>query len=331
MDMRNERGRAATSGQDRIAVLNDYQHAALDSADWSEVERLGEVVVFHDPFDSPDQLVESLAGATIVVAMRERTGFPREVLERLPDLRLLVTTGMRNASIDIVAAHDLGITVCGTGSGGYATSELTWGLILGLLRNIPAEHQAIAEGRWQTRVGETVRGKTLGIVGLGRLGSLVAEMGLAMGMRVIAWSHHLTDERAAECGATRAGSLEELFEQSDVITIHTVSSKRTRGMIDEAVLARMRPNSILVNTSRAAIVDYDALLRLLRARAIRGAALDVFEIEPLPADSGFRGLDNVILTPHIGHVTRDNYAAFYGDAVEDILAFAKGSPLRVLG
>ena len=314
----------------RVAILNDYQHVALESANWSEVERLAEIVVCHDAFGSQDELIEQVAGATIVVVMRERTRFPREVLERLPALKLLVTTGMRNASIDLDAARDLGVTVCGTGSGGYATSELTWGLILGLLRHIPAEHQAIIEGHWQTRVGETVRGKTLGIVGLGRLGSLVGAIGLALGMRVIAWSHHLTDERAAECGAERAESLEELFEQSDVITIHTVSSKRTRGMIDASLLARMRPSAILVNTSRSAIVDYDALLRLLQTHAIRGAALDVFASEPLPADSGFRTLDNVILTPHIGHVTRDNYSAFYGDAVEDILAFWDGRPVRVL-
>ncbi|TDE08024.1 D-2-hydroxyacid dehydrogenase family protein [Jiangella asiatica] len=315
---------------EHVAILNDYQHVALESADWSGVQNRAELTVHHDPFTSGDQLAGRLAGASVVVAMRERTAFRREVLERLPALRLLVTTGMRNASIDMEAARELGITVCGTGSGGYATAELTWGLILGLLRHIPAEHQAITEGRWQTRIGDTVRGKTLGIVGLGRLGSSVAQVGLAMGMRVIAWSHNLTEERAQECGARRAGSLTELFEHSHVISIHTVSSKRTRGMIDADVLARMRPDAILVNTSRAQIVDQQALLMMLESRAIRGAALDVFETEPLPANSRFTRLDNVILTPHIGHVTRDNYAVFYGDAVEDIFAFWAGAPVRVL-
>jgi len=315
---------------ERVVILDDYQEVALNSADWTEVARRAQLVALQRHLASPDELVAELRDATVAIAMRERTPFPRSVLERLPSLRLLVTAGMRNASIDKEAAREAGIMVCGTGSGGFATAELTWGLILGLLRNIPVEYQAVLAGKWQGRLGDTVRGKVLGIIGLGRLGSLVADVGRAFGMEILAWSERLTDERAAECGATRVTHLQELMARADVVTVHTVLSRRTRGMITAEVLSHLRPTAIFVNTSRAQIVDQEALLQLLETHAIRGAAIDVFDVEPLPVDSRFRRLDNVILTPHMGHVTIDNYRAFYGDAVEDILGFWEQRPVRVL-
>lgn len=316
---------------DRVVVLDDYQGVASTVADWTPITRRTEVEFQRDHAASEDDLVRRLTGVQVVVAMRERTAFPESVLSRLADLRLLVTTGMRNASIDLAAAHRHGITVSGTALGGASTAELTWGLILGLLRDIPRESMALREGRWQVgRLGEGVRGKTLGVVGLGRLGSEVAAVGRAFGMDVLAWSQNLTSGRAAEHGAELAGSLGDLMERSDVVTVHTQLSDRTRGLIDEAAIARMRPTAYLVNTSRAAIVDQDALRGALAAGAIRGAAIDVFDVEPLPAGDPWLALDHVILTPHLGYVTAENFATMYAEAIEDILAFWAGTPLRLL-
>lgn len=315
---------------DRVIVLDDYQGVAGAMADWSPIRQRADVVFDRDHASSENDLVARLNGATVVVAMRERTPVPAAVLERLPDLRLIVTTGMHNASIDMEAARARGIPVCGTGSGGFAAAELTWGLILSLVRGIPRENAALLGGQWQVGVGETVRGKTIGIIGLGRLGSVVAEYARAFGMRVIAWSENLTPERAAEHGAERCGTLAELMERADIVSVHAVLSKRTRGLIDAGMIARMRPDAYFVNTARAGIVDQDALRTALASGAIRGAALDVFEVEPLPPDSPWLELDNVVLTPHLGYVTRENFSVMYAEAIEDILAFWNGSPIRVL-
>ncbi len=311
----------------RIAILDDYQNVALELADWDSLN--AEVRVFTEHIADPDELVRRLAGLDVVVAMRERTPFPESVLSRLPDLRLLVTTGQRNASIDVEAARRHGILVCGTGYLPHPTVELTWALILAACRNLPTEFQAMRDGGWQTTIGTGLRGKTLGVLGLGRLGSQVARVGQAFGMRTIAWSQNLTAERAAEHDVT-AVSKDELLAASDVLTVHLVLSARTRGLIGAAELAAMKPTALLVNTSRGPIVDEDALIRALREGSIGGAARDVYDEEPLPADHPLRTLPNVVLTPHIGFVTRDVYEVFYRDAVADIAAYQAGAPVRVI-
>lgn len=311
----------------RIAILDDYQNVALELADWDSLN--AEVRVFTEHIADPDELVRRLAGFDVVVAMRERTPFPESVLSRLPDLRLLVTTGQRNASIDVEAARRHGILVCGTGYLPHPTVELTWALILAACRHLPTELRAMREGGWQSTLGVGLRGRTLGVLGLGRLGSQVAKIGQAFGMRTIAWSHNLTPARAAEHGVT-AVSKDELLASSDVLTVHLVLSERTRGLLGAAELAAMKPTALLVNTSRGPIVDTDALVRALRDGVIAGAALDVYDEEPLPADHPLRSLPNAVLTPHIGFVTRDTYEVFYRDAVADIAAFRKGEPVRVL-
>ncbi|GAA4214540.1 D-2-hydroxyacid dehydrogenase family protein [Actinocatenispora rupis] len=314
----------------RCLLLDDYQDVALTSADWStltdrvRVDRLGRPL-------APGEVADALRGYQVVVAMRERTPFPAELFAALPDLRLLVTTGMRNASIDLAAAAAHGVTVCGTRGSSGATAELTWALILGLARNLLTEATALRTGGpWQSTVGTDLAGRTLGVLGLGRLGSRVAEIGRAFGMDVLAWSPHLTAERADAAGARLAGSAAELFADSDVVTVHLVLSESTRGLVDETLLRRMRPGAYLVNTSRGPVVDRAALVRALREGRLAGAGLDVYDTEPLPADDELRRLPNVLATPHLGYVTRDTYAAFYGDAVADIAAWLDGTPLRVL-
>ncbi|EHY86998.1 D-2-hydroxyacid dehydrogenase family protein [Saccharomonospora azurea] len=311
----------------RIAILDDYQNVALTLADWDSLD--AEVRVFTEHIADQDELVRALAGFDVVVAMRERTPFPAALLSRLPDLRLLVTTGQRNASIDVEAARRQGIVVCGTGYLPHPTVELTWALILAAARHLPTEVQAMREGGWQTTLGTGLRGRTLGLLGLGRLGSQVARVGQAFGMRTIAWSQNLTADRAAEHDVT-AVSKNELFASSDVLSVHLVLSKRTRGLVGAKELAAMKSTALLVNTSRAPIVDTDALLEALRQDTIGGAALDVYDVEPLPADHPLRSMPNVVLTPHIGFVTRETYEVFYRDAVEDIAAFRRGEPVRVL-
>jgi len=315
----------------RIAILDDYQDVALASADWTAVQARAEVVTFRDHLADEDALADRLPEFDAVVAMRERTPFPRTLLERLPNLKLLVTTGMANASIDLKATEERGIVVSGTRGLDYPTAELAWGLIIGLIRRIPSEFQSIRNGGWQVGLGEGLHGKTLGVLGLGRLGSRVATVGLAFGMDVVAWSQNLTRERADEVGVRLAASKEELLRESDVVTIHLILSARTRGLLAADDLRLMKPGAYLVNTSRAPIVDQDALAEVLRAGRIAGAALDVFEQEPLPAGHSYLGLDNVVLTPHVGYVTRETYEVFYGDAVADILAFLDGSPVRLVG
>jgi Lactate dehydrogenase and related dehydrogenases len=312
----------------RIVVLDDYQGIALRTGRWSELGDDVTVTPLRTHVEGRE-LIDALIDADVVVAMRERTAFPREVLEQLPNLRLLVTTGMVNAAIDTGAAAELGVTVCGTGGVASPTAELTWGLILALLRNIPAEDAAMRAGGWQHTVGRGVAGKTLGVVGLGRLGAAVARIGAAFGMEVQAWSPNLTAERCAE-HAVRLASKAELFATSHVVTIHMVLSRRTRGLIGRADLDRMRPDAVLVNTSRGPLVDTAALIDALRGGRIAGAALDVYDREPLPADDPLRSLPNTVLTPHLGYVTEETMRVFYDHIVEDVKAFRAGSPIRVL-
>jgi phosphoglycerate dehydrogenase-like enzyme len=288
-----------------------------------------DVDVFHDTLPSEDAVAERLRDFEIIVAMRERTAFRRSLLERLPKLELLVTTGMRNASIDVKAAVERGIMVSGTRSLQHPTAELTWALILALARHVPHEDAGMHGGGWQTTVGIGLHGKVLGIFGLGNLGSQVAAIGKAFQMEVIAWSENLTPERASSLGVQRVDK-EELFRRADFLTIHTTLSKRTRGLIGAADLAVMKPTAFLINTSRGPIIVERALLDVLQNRRIAGTALDVYDQEPLPADHPLRRLDNVVLTPHLGYVTAENYHVYYGDAVEDVMAFLAGKPVRVI-
>ncbi|AZU01341.1 D-2-hydroxyacid dehydrogenase family protein [Brevibacterium linens] len=312
----------------RIVVLDDYQQVAADFADWSRLD--SEVEFVHRPIVDDDDLVKVLTGAQVVVAMRERTAFTTGRLARLPDLRLLVTTGRVNASIDVEAAHPQGIVVCGTESTTSATPELTWGLILSVLRSIPAEDASVRSGGWQTSVGGDLDGHRLGVVGLGRLGTKVARVGAAFGMDVVAWSQNLDAERADALGV-RAVSKDELFSTADVVTIHYKLSDRSRGLVGTAELETMKPGSVLVNTSRAGLVDTDALIAVLEAGGIRGAGLDVHDEEPLPVDHRLRSTPRTVLTPHLGYVTEDTYRIFFTQAVEDIAAWIAGESIRVLG
>jgi phosphoglycerate dehydrogenase-like enzyme len=312
----------------RIAILDDYQNVALSLADWESLD--AETVTFTKPFADMDQLVRSLTGFDVLVAMRERTRFPAEVLERLSDLRLIVSTGPVNPAIDVATARKLGITVCGTGYESHPVIEHTWALILGAARNLPDEAESMRAGGWQVSVGTGLHGKTLGVLGLGTVGSAVARVGQAFGMTVIAWSQNLTAEKAAEHGV-RAVTKEQLFAESDVLSVHLVLSDRTRGLVGAADLRSMKAAAILVNTSRGPIIDEDALVGVLRDRRISGAAIDVFATEPLPVDHPLRSLPNTLLTGHVGYVTRELYETFYQDAVEDIAAFRSGSPVRVIG
>lgn len=311
----------------RVALLDDYQDVALSLADWPQLPGDAQVVAFRDHVANQDALEDRLRDFEVIVAMRERTPFSRELLARLPNLKLLVTTGARNASIDVAAARERGVLVCGTGSLRSPTAELTWGLILGLVRQIPREDRATRAGGWQVSIGPSLQGKVLGVLGLGNLGSQVATVGRAFQMEVIAWSQNLTAERAAEFGA-RLVSKEALLSQSDVLTIHLVLSERTRGLIGARELGLMKASAYLVNTSRGPIVDEGALIATLRGGKIAGAALDVFDAEPLAIDHPLRSLNNTVITPHIGYVTLDNYRRFYGDALEDVLAFLAGAPIR---
>jgi len=312
-------------------ILDDYQNAALGLADWARLSDRVAVSTITDRIADRDALVSRIEQAEILVIMRERTPFPADLLARLPRLKLLVTSGMRNLAIDVAAARARGITVCGTESSPTPPTELTWALILGLARHLPFENRNLREGGpWQSTVGTDLAGATLGVLGLGKIGTRVAAIGRAFGMRVIAWSTNLDDARAAAAGVERAESKEALLDASDMVTIHLVLGDRTRGLVGEAELHRMRPSAILVNTSRAPIVDQAALVRALEEGWIAGAGLDVFETEPLPADSPFRHLPNVLALPHVGYVTLNNYRTFFTQAVEGIEAWLAGAPIRLL-
>jgi len=311
-----------------VAVLDDYQRVALSLGGWGSLDDV-EVVAFDEHFADEDALVAAVAGFEVVVAMRERTALPVSVIERLPRLRLIVTTGMRNVVIDVAAANRAGVVVMGTYGVITPTSELTWGLIFAVLRDIPAADASVRGGGWQLSLGTGLAGRTLGIVGLGNLGAMVAAVGLALKMRVVAWSQNLTPERAADVGVALA-TKEELFATADVVTIHLVLSDRTRGLVGEPELRSMKPTSVLINTSRGPIVDEAVLVRALAEGWIKGAGIDVYGTEPLPADHPLRRSPRCVLTPHIGYVTDDNYAVFFRHIVEDIAAFQRGEELRVV-
>jgi phosphoglycerate dehydrogenase-like enzyme len=303
----------------RIAILDDYQGVALEAADWSDIARQAQITAFREPLDQ-DMLVDQLAIFDVICVMRERTQFPGALLEKLPRLRLIASTGPRNAAIDTKAAAALGIEVSHTGYFSEPTVEHTWALILAATRHVVAEANAVRSGFWQTSVGGDLAGRTLGLLGLGNIGSRVAKVGQAFGMRTIAWSENLTAEGAASHGVERVAK-EDLFAQADVLSIHLVLSARTRGLVDAKMLAHMQPSSWLVNTSRGPIVDDEALIAVLRGGGLAGAALDVFESEPLPQDHPYRMLPNVLATPHLGYVTRRLYETFYGDTVRNIGAW----------
>lgn len=317
----------------RCAVLDDYQNVALSMADWSSITDNVDIKVFNQHFDEEAELVDVIRDCEIVVIMRERTPFQASLFERLPLLKLLVTTGMRNSSINLLSAAQHGVIVCGTEgvSHSRATVELTWSLILGLARHVMQENNALqTNGLWQTTIGTDLYGKRLGILGLGKIGSQVARIGIAFGMDVVAWSQNLIEERAQSVGVRLAASKEELLETSDFVSIHLVLSERTRCLIGIQELKRIRPSAYLINTSRAPVVDQLALIDALQNHWIAGAGLDVYEIEPLPENDVFRSLPNVLATPHIGYVTQSTFQIWYSHVVEDIQAFVSGSPIRCL-
>jgi phosphoglycerate dehydrogenase-like enzyme len=314
----------------RCAVLDDYLNISLKLADWSKIEDRVDVTVFNQPFASPEAAVSALKDFEIILAMRERTPFPRAMFDQLPKLKLLITSGMRNAAIDMAAAKDKGVVVCGTNWPRDPTAALTMGMILELTRNIGRENARMHAGEYlQKHIGIEIDGKTLGVVGLGKLGAKVSTIAKTFGMNVIAWSPNLTAERCKEVGVTYA-TKEELFSTADIITIHMVLSDRSRGLVGAAELNRMKPTSFLVNSARGPIVDEMALLETLKARKIAGAAVDVFSVEPLPVDHPFRKLDNLVLTPHLGYVTQETFTAHYTQMVESIDGWFKGEPVRKL-
>ena len=316
----------------KCVILDDYQNAALSMADWSVLQDRVEVRTLSRYFSDQNQLVDEIKDSEIVIIMRERTPFTAELLAKLPKLKLLITSGMRNASIDLKAATAQGVTVCGTASGSEAPMELTWALLLGLARHIVPENNALrANGPWQSTVGVTLHGKRLGLLGLGKIGRKVARVAQAFGMEVTAWSQNLTQETADEVGVTLASSKQALLESSDFVSIHLVLGDRSRGLIGAAEFEQMKPSAYLINTSRAAIIDRSALIDALVHGRIAGAGLDVFDVEPLPENDIFRTLPNVLATPHLGYVADKNYQGYFREAVEDIEAFISGSPVRRLG
>ncbi|WP_372346333.1 D-2-hydroxyacid dehydrogenase family protein [Streptomyces sp. KL116D] len=315
----------------RCAVLDDFQDVARELADWTRLSDRVDVRFLNRHVAAHDDLVAQIGDCDIVVVMRERTPFPAELFARLPKLKLLVTSGLRNASIDLAAAAAHGVTVCGTPSNSEPPAELTWALLLGLARGVVTENENLRTGGpWQSTLGADLAGRRLGLLGCGKIGARVARVGAAFGMDVAAWSQNLTEERAAEAGATLAASKEELLETSDFVSVHLVLGDRTRGLIGADDLRRMRRTAYLINTSRAAIVDQDALVRALREGWIAGAGSDVFETEPLPRDHPLRTAPNFLGLPHLGYVTRRNYEGYFRGAVEDIEAYLAGAPVRTL-
>jgi len=313
------------------AILDDYQGVALSFGDWGRLQGQVEAKTFTQHFFHQEDLVAAIRDAEIVVIMRERTAFDRALFARLPRLRLLITTGMKNAAIDLTAARDHGVTVLGTEGGSRATTELTWALILGLARSLVQENLGLrSQGPWQQTLGTELYGKRLGLLGLGRIGSQVAQIGLAFGMKVDAWSQNLTTERASQIGVERSPSLPDLLAKSDFVSIHLVLSDRTRGLIGAQQLAMMKPGAYLINTSRGPIVDDKALKSALAQHTIAGAGLDVFDKEPLPDDDAFRRLPSVLATPHLGYVSQETYRNWYAQIIEDIESYLHGAPIRSL-
>jgi phosphoglycerate dehydrogenase-like enzyme len=313
----------------RIVLLDDYQGIALDYGGWDRVPEEWQVVALEQHLADPDELVAALGEAEIVVAMRERTAFPAAILDRLPELKLLITTGMGNVAIDVAAARRNGVVVCGTGMHPPGTAELSWGLILSLLRKIPAEDAAMRLGGWQNTIGGDLAGATLGLVGFGRLGRRMAPVAHAFDMEVLAWSENLDPEEARAAGVEPVEKA-ALFERSDIVSVHYKLSERSRGLVGAGELAAMKPSAYLVNTSRGPLVDTDALVAALHAGEIAGAGIDVYDAEPLAPDHPLRGAPRTVLTPHLGYVTEDTYKVFFEDAVEDVLAYIDGAPVRVI-
>ncbi|WP_417843755.1 D-2-hydroxyacid dehydrogenase family protein [Thalassospira sp.] len=313
----------------KIAILDDYQNLALQSADWSELQKQAEITVFHDTITNEDDLVARLSPFDVLCIMRERTPLPGSLLDRLSNLKLIVTTGKRNDAIDIEGATRNGITVCGTESPSTATPELTFALILGLARGIVPENASMQHGGWQIGLGQDLAGSTLGIIGLGRLGGKVAQIAKAFDMNVMAWSENLTAERCAELGVQKAGK-DELLAKSDFITIHQRLSDRTVNLISQVDFEKMKPSAFLVNTSRGPIINVNDLLDATNKGLIAGAGIDVYDQEPLPADHPLRKSDRLLLTPHLGYVTRETWKIFYGQTVDAILAWMDKAPIRVI-
>ena len=313
----------------KLAILDDYQGTAKYLGDWSSLPPGTNVQFFQDHIANEDKLVERLKDFDMVMGMRERTPFTRSILSRLPKLRLLMTTGLRNASFDMEAASDMGIPVCGASGAGEGPTELTWGLILSLLRHIHEEDKRSREGSWGTTVGVGLKGKTLGLIGLGHIGSLVAKVGKAFDMNIIAWSQNMTAERAKECDATLVDK-ETLFRESDVVSVHLVLSDRSRGLVGAAELELMKSTAFLVNISRGPIVDEKALIDVLERKGIAGAALDTFDVEPLPLNHPLFKTPNTLICPHLGYVTEEGYRAFYAGVIENVRAFLSGEPIRVI-
>jgi phosphoglycerate dehydrogenase-like enzyme len=313
-----------------LAILDDFQNVVKTVGDWSKIEDRVEISVFNDHLEDADAVIARLEPFDIVVVIRERTKFPQEILEQLPNLKLIVTGGMRNRGIDISAANAQGITVCGTSGAGNSTAELTWGLILSVMRNIPEQVQSVREGGWQIGLGEGLMGKTLGIIGLGRQGGAVAKIGKGFDMDVAAWSQNLTPDRCGELGVRYVESKESLLAQSDVVSIHVILSERSTGLIDAEALSYMKKTAYLINTSRGPIVDEDALIAAVRERRIAGAGLDVFDTEPLAPDHPYRTLPGIVPTPHLGYTSLENYQCYFGQGIENIDAWLKGSPVRII-
>ena len=314
----------------QAAILDDYQNVAMSFADWSPIARDVEIKVFNKPFGSQDEAIKALQGFAVVVGMRERTPFPRKVIEALPDLKLLITTGARNNSFDIKVCAERGVTVCGTGAAGSPTTGIAFGLMLELTRRIGFENARLKAGApWQTTIGRDLEGLTLGVLGLGKLGQRSAAVGKAFGMKTIAWSQNLTEEKAKAAGADYV-SKDDLFRNADFVTIHLVLSDRSRGLVGAKELGLMKKSAYLINTSRGPIVDEKALIAVLNSKSIAGAGLDVFDVEPLPLDHPFRKMDNVVITPHLGYVSEQNYRKYFPDIVEDIRAWLDGKPVRVI-
>lgn len=312
----------------RLAILDDYQGVTLALGPWEKLPHI-ETTLFRDTLHDQDALVARLAPFDAILAMRERTPFPAALLERLPNLKLLITTGERNRGIDAAACAARGITFCGTPSFGAPTVDLTWGLILALARGIPGQQDALRAGQWQTEVGVGLQGRTLGLLGLGKLGQKVAKVGQAFGMKTIAWSQNLTAAAAEAHGVTRVEKA-ELFSGADVLSVHLILSERSRGLVGAAELALMKPDAFVVNTSRGPIIEQAALIAALREGRIAGAGIDVYDIEPLPMDHPLLSAPNTVLTPHLGYVTQENYRSYFAGAVEAIQAYEAGSPIRVI-
>ena len=314
----------------QAAILDDYQNVAMSFADWSPIARDVEIKVFNKPFGSHDEAIKALQGFAVVVGMRERTPFPRKVIEALPDLKLLITTGARNNSFDVKVCAERGVTVCGTGAAGSPTTGIAFGLMLELTRRIGFENARLKAGApWQTTIGRDLEGLTLGVLGLGKLGQRSAAVGKAFGMTTIAWSQNLTEEKAKAAGADYV-SKGDLFRNADFVTIHLVLSDRSRGLVGAKELGLMKKSAYLINTSRGPIVDEKALIAVLNSKSIAGAGLDVFDVEPLPLDHPFRKMDNVVITPHLGYVSEQNYRKYFPDIVENIRAWLDGKPVRVI-